>query len=272
MIATSLILTLQNAINNSYCLLLPPITIMEGRWGSSLVVILIILSMVFTKLSIPENIVVDNLKNNVNPLVGVLIVPGYYYFSSSLPAIYTQYTLLPWLGVVLLGVLLGQRLLNLRDKAYTLIGLMSGLMLFGFLFFQVMCYYGFTCIGNFRKFSKKNYYSFWCFSKYPPDLVFLLWTVGLNLTFLWLIHKTLLSFHKKWIFTPLKVFGATSFCFFTLHIVLGTLLAAPFPQGISDIGWLYLEWVVLLYVTYPFCATYLLFKQHQKKDSFWRYF
>jgi len=268
---TGLIMAIQQIFNNTYCLLLPTIHAMEGRWGTLVVIVLICATTFITNFSIPGS---DSDVLQVAPGRGIFLIPGIYWhkLGEGWPAIHTQYTIFPWLAVVLFGVVLGQRLQLLQQKAYPSLAMMAALMLFLFVFLRVLCFSGYVCYGNFRsELSEQNYYSFWCFTKFPPDLVYLLWSLGLNLGSLWFINRTLVLIHRKWFFTPLKVFGATSLFFYVIHFLLVALLSSPFPNGVSNPTWIYLEWVVLLYVSYPFCSLYLTFKRRKGKESWWRF-
>jgi len=262
MMVATLIIGLQYWINNTYCLLLPTIPIMEGKWGTLIMIVLIICCEGVT-LGLSTTINFDPIQ--VPPAIGILVLPGFYWNNetASWPVFYTQYPILPWLGILLFGIVIGERVYNLREKAFPSIGMLGGLMIFGFIFFRVMCFYHIFCVGTVIR------GSFWSFTREPPDLAYLLWSLGLHFSLLYFINKILNLIDKKWIFPPLLVFGGSMSFFLVVHYLVILILASPFPNGVNNVAWVFLEWIVVLYIMHPFCSFYFYLKQNRSKNCIW---
>jgi uncharacterized membrane protein len=178
---------------------------------------------------------------------------------------WTNYPLLAWLEVGVLGLVFGKWLLADGDKTYRR-SLGLGL---GFLtgFGVVRWLNGF---GNIRNLPVSDWQDFLMIVKYPPSIAFVLLTIGGNLILLWL-----LSFWKGgrlagW--NPLLVFGKVPLFFYFSHIGfyfwLGRLLT---PEG-SSLGVMYLYWILGLALLYFPSRWYGRFKRGQPSGSWVRFF
>eukprot|EP01124_Arcella_intermedia_P021946 TRINITY_DN3167_c0_g1_i1.p1 TRINITY_DN3167_c0_g1~~TRINITY_DN3167_c0_g1_i1.p1 ORF type:complete len:461 (-),score=51.57 TRINITY_DN3167_c0_g1_i1:17-1399(-) len=258
MIFAACIILIQQNISKTYCILLPTIPFMEDRWG---IFFLSVMAMTVNALSTYVRLYATD-PLNVGPGLWIFFIPGLLQNMDDIswPAFYSQYNIFPWLGIVLIGAVVGQRISSFKSKSYPSIGLTGGLFIFLFLLMRVTCYDDLFCIIN-QKYPK-NYWTFWVLTQYPPELAFIFWSVGLNLVVLFTIKETLGKFQKKWVLQPLRVFGRTPLLFLILHKFVNFIMAEPFPSGVVEPAWIYGELALLLFILFPICLLV-----HTKKEA-----
>jgi hypothetical protein len=101
-------------------------------------------------------------------------------------------------------------------------------------------------------------------------MTFTLLTMTINLSLLWLFHKTVARIPQ--IFSPLVIFGQAPLFFYISHLFLYGLLGLLLvPEG-SSIPLMYVVWLVGLLILYPLCAWYGRFKASQPVGSIVRLF
>jgi hypothetical protein len=122
-------------------------------------------------------------------------------------------------------------------------------------------------------------------SKYPPSLLYFLSAFGISFFILFIMERNYNIFTKF-----LAVFGQVPFAFYILHIVLihflafsiayihyGSAAASKFidkgfiifdPATLAPYGYnlfiVYLMWIFVLIIMYPFCKWYGAFKRKHK--------
>lgn len=188
------------------------------------------------------------------------------------------YPILPWLGVLILGFNFG-RLYQIdfnflkRMKYLKIIGLSSIIL---FIIIRLINIYG---DPNPWKYQKDNLFTFLSFinvEKYPPSLDYTLITIGPGILFLSFIEK-----YKNKITDFFLVFGRVPFFYYLMHLL--------FIHGISSTTWyiitgstnkksseftgfhlgaVYLFWIGIVLLLYPFCLKYMKFKT-ENKDKKW---
>jgi uncharacterized membrane protein len=175
-----------------------------------------------------------------------------------------SYPVLPWLAVMMLGFVFGERLLRVRDAGSARwsperLLLVSGaalLLVFG-------CVRGLNSYGNMWLFREDSSLIQWLHvSKYPPSLSFQTLELGLMaiiLSGLFILQGRGHRPTRLW--NPILVFGQTAFFFYVLHIVLlevsARLLGLHMAMGL---GTAYLATVAVLIVLYPCCIWYRRYK------------
>ncbi len=198
--------------------------------------------------------------NSLEVLKPFLWVPG------SIPeiALWSNYQILPWLELVILGLAFGKLFIKERVKTYKLAFSVGIAFLISFVIIRSL-----DGIGNIRPMAGNSWIDYLNVVKYPPSITFTLLTTGINLVLLFLFSK--IKGFGKTILNFLRVFGQVPLFFYITHLffywAVGYLL---FPQGLS-IEKLYPAWILLIIVQYPFCIWFRKFKYNRPIKSVWRY-
>lgn len=161
------------------------------------------------------------------------------------------YPLIPWVGVLFLGYIVGRDASSGASRSKLWLGL-AGLSLLLFFLVRWAGYgSGFESHGI-------GTASFWYFSKYPPDLPFLTWA------FFW-IFLSLVALRRicqvevPRVLRPFVTYGQVSFFFYLVHFyllgpargVLGKILGKD-----TGLPTTFVVWLVLLIVMYWLCQWY----------------
>lgn len=172
------------------------------------------------------------------------------------------YPIVPWIGILLLGFVVGRDALT-RERPAKFWAALAALS-FAF-FFAVRLYGGY---GNAYSYSSVASVAFWEFAKYPPDLPFLAWSFGC--IFLSLIVLSALTRHgTPALLRPLAIFGRVPFFFYIVHFyVLG--IAAAILRTKFGLPATYGIWLILLFVMIGLCAWYYR-KKRERPNWITRY-
>jgi uncharacterized membrane protein len=178
--------------------------------------------------------------------------------------LWSNYPILPWLELVVFGLLFGRWLIRDQKQAY------SGAIKIGFGFllaFLVVRYLdGF---GNILPRMGNTWIDFLNLVKYPPSITFTLLTMGLNLVLLGTFAKANEKVQK--FFYPLVVYGQAPLFFYVVHLFLyaglGMWLA---PEGTS-IAAMYPYWLLGLLLLFPVCLLYGRLKHRPRFNTVLRY-
>jgi uncharacterized membrane protein len=188
--------------------------------------------------------------------IRLLLVPG------SVGSAFVLYPPVPWLGVVLLGMAFARLLLWHEDKAYR-VSAVVGLACLA-LFPLVRALGGF---GNLRMPAGQSLIDFFNVVKYPPSLSFLLLSLGVDLTVLYLLSRVS-SQLATWC-QPVVILGRAALYFFLVHWFVYAALGLVWstPGGLPQT---YLAWAVGLVLLYPVCKAFEAFKHSMPAASVWR--
>lgn len=193
----------------------------------------------------------------VAPLARLLLVPGLT------PPVVVNYPLVPWLGVACLGMAFGRGLLRDRAGAYRW-SLSIGMACL--LLFAAVRTTG--TFGNIRPVEGAGWVAFLNVVKYPPSIVFLLLTLGVDLLLLGLLARGEAGL-ARW-GRPLIVFGQSPLLFYAMHLYLyGAIGLAIAPDGMP-IARMYPYWLAGLVVLFFLCRWYGDFKRRRAPESLWR--
>ena len=111
---------------------------------------------------------------------------------------------------------------------------------------------------------------FMTFSKYPPDLAYLSWTLG----GMALLIALALNYEEVLRFTPFRqitLFGRVPLFFYCLHLYVYLIVPIALNALSSfSLQMTYLVWVAGLIVLYPICLKYDRLKR-KRPDSFMQY-
>jgi uncharacterized membrane protein len=192
------------------------------------------------------------------PVLRLWLLPG------STEGMFVLYPVMPWLGVVGLGMAYGRWLRQNREQAY------RGALWLGatapLLFIAVRLLGGF---GNIRPPQGNDWIAFLNVVKYPPSIVFLLLMLGVDLLLLGLFARVVAATEVG--LRPLTVFGRTPLFFYVTHLYLyGYMGQLINPNGIG-IRRMYPYWLLGLVILFPLCWLYGRFKHNRPPDSLWRF-
>jgi len=172
------------------------------------------------------------------------------------------YPIIPWMGVLLLGFVVGRDSLQ-RERSAKLWAALAAIS-FAF-FFAVRLYGGY---GNAYSYSSFASVQFWEFSKYPPDLPFLAWSFGCIFVTL-IALSTIMRNGTPALLRPFAVFGRVPFFFYIVHFyVLG--IAAAILRTKFSLAETYGIWLLLLVAMIGPCAWYYR-KKRERPNWLTRY-
>ena len=232
-----------------------------------------------------------NLLDNFH-IEGNLLWSVFHQFSifklSDTTQLYTGYPLIPWIAVMALGYYFGSFYEHSveparRKKIFNLIGIAA---ILSFVLFRWFNWYGdplgWKHYGTFAQ----SLISFLNPLKYPPSLMYLLMTLGA--VFLFLANSEKL---KGRVVNFFSVFGRVPFFYYVLHLYLIHIIAMVTAQ-ITGFGWqmyilpgwigetpgfkgygfdlwvVYLVWISIIGILYPFCKKFDIYKANHK-DKWW---
>jgi uncharacterized membrane protein len=199
------------------------------------------------------------------------------------------YPLIPWLGVMPLGYLLGEWYASGYDTAKRRKNLMitgvSAIILFIILRYSNV--YGDPLKWSEQKNSMFTFLSFLNVNKYPPSLLYLLLTLGSSLIFLSVTENL-----KGAVVKVISVYGRVPMFYYLVHIYvihLIAMIASAFTPGQDWKIWILNEpiwftsglkgygfsltiaygiWFAVVAALYPLCKRYDLYKQSHK-EKWW---
>jgi uncharacterized membrane protein len=172
------------------------------------------------------------------------------------------YPIIPWLGVVLLGMGFGRLLQADRQRAYR-VALIVGLASLA-LFPIVRLSGGF---GNLQPLASRAAIDVLNLVKYPPSLSFLLLALGFDLVLLYLFAAA--GEHLERFGRPVLTLGKTALYFFLGHWFIYRLLGEFFVQP-GDLTLTYMAWAIGLVMMVPVCQTYRRMREVSSAGSIWR--
>jgi uncharacterized membrane protein len=201
--------------------------------------------------------------------------PGRIYLGDG-ALLYVLYPLIPWIGVMAAGYLLGPAMqLEARPRQWVLFQLGAAITL-GFIVLRATNLYGDPAPWLVQETWLGTLLSFLNCEKYPPSLLYLMMTLGPALLLL-------ASFeHAKGFFARfLSVFGQVPFFYYVVHIYLIHLLAVATafamtgdfvrsPEIGIGLGGVYLVWLLVLVLLYPVCRWFAELKS-SRRGWWWSY-
>jgi len=174
---------------------------------------------------------------------------------------WSTFTVLPWLELVVFGMLFGRWLLADEKKAYQM-GFWLGISLL-VLFVIIRTADGF---GNIRPREGDTWIDFLNVVKYPPSLTFTFLTMGVNLLVLWGFSKagdpsSGSGQAVQTLSRPLVAFGSAPLFVYFWHRYLYMLVGRTFEPFGTSLPVMYLYWLLGLAILYPPALWYGRFKQ-----------
>lgn len=178
--------------------------------------------------------------------------------------VWTQYPLVPWFGIAALGVLLGRALAADERGTYRRAAWIGAAALV--LGAVLRAAGGF---GNVRAPRDGSWIEFLNVLKYPPSLVFTLWTVGANLLLL-----SALQAAAAWTTAPgrwLETLGRAPLAFYIAHLWLFAVVGALWFRPGAGYGTVYAIWLAGLVPLSLATAAFGRFVSRRPATSAWRY-
>ena len=201
----------------------------------------------------------------------VLYEPGLVPLGDSV-TLYILYPLIPWIGVMASGYLLGPVMqLDQGKRQRILLGLGAAITV-GFLVLRVTNVYGDPTPWTPQDTWLSTILSFLNCEKYPPSLLYLMMTLGPALILLALFEQlrgALASF--------LATFGRVPFFYYVVHIYLIHALAVATafaltgvltttPEVNFNLAGVYIVWLMVVVLLYPICRW---FSELKESSSGW---
>jgi uncharacterized membrane protein len=235
------------------CMILAiPLMRLPTRQLVSLSVLLIVL----TELLLPS---AGDTNAHYAPALRLWLLPGYT------PGMYVLYPLMPWLGVVGLGLAYGRWLKSDSRQAYQGALWLGALGLASFILLRMLG--GF---GNLRPPQDSSWIAFLNLVKYPPSVTLLLVTLGLDMLILSLLAK--LEAHFDAPLSLLGVYGSVPLFFYITHLYLYALAGQRIDPVGTGIVQMLPFWLLGLAALFPLCWWYGRFKHSRPANSFWCFF
>ena len=191
-------------------------------------------------------------------------------------SLYVLYPLIPWIGVMAAGYLLGPVMHLERASRQRLLFRLGAAVTLSFIVLRATNFYGDPAPWTVQETWLSTLLSFINCEKYPPSLLYLMMTLGPAL-------MLLASFeHSRGAFARLlATFGQVPFFYYVVHIFLihglaaatglamtGTLTRTP-SIGLSLAG-IYLVWLLMLVLLYPICSWFAELKE-SGRGGWWSY-
>jgi uncharacterized membrane protein len=193
--------------------------------------------------------------------------PGRIYLGDGGAPLYVLYPLIPWIGVMAAGYVLGPVMqLEARPRQRVLFQLGAAITL-GFIILRIINFYGDPAPWMPQQTWLATLLAFLNCEKYPPSLLYLMMTLGPALMLLAAFEDAHGSFAGF-----LAVFGQVPFFYYVIHIYLIHLLAVTTafattgylvrtPEIGLNIGGVYLVWLLVLVLLYPICRWFAELKR-----------
>jgi uncharacterized membrane protein len=190
--------------------------------------------------------------------------------------LYVLYPLIPWIGVMAAGYLLGpvmQLEAHIRQRILFQLGAAITL---GFIVLRATNLYGDPASWMPHETWLANLLSFLNCGKYPPSLLYLMMTLGPALMLL-----AYFEHHRGTFARFLSIFGQVPFFYYVIHIYLIHFLAVTTafamtgdlvrtPEIGLGLGGVYLIWLLVLVMLYPICRWFVELK-NSGKEWWWSY-
>lgn len=189
----------------------------------------------------------------------IFLLPGGIIENGNV-ALWSNYPVLPWLELVILGMVIGHWLSEKPERAFKRALWIGGAFLVAFVLIRYL-----DGFGNLRPRMGNTWTDFLNPVKYPPSITFTLMTTGINLILLNFFARA--EGIVRRLLEPIAVFGRTPLFFYILHLFLYAGLGYWLtPEGTS-IPSMYPFWLLGLVILYPLSLWYGRFKHRQPVRS-----
>jgi uncharacterized membrane protein len=191
-------------------------------------------------------------------------------------SLYVLYPLIPWIGVMAAGYLLGPVMQLERTLRQRLLFRLGAAVTLSFIVLRATNLYGDPAPWTVQETWLSTLLSFINCEKYPPSLLYLMMTLGPALMLLASFEYARGTFARL-----VATFGQVPFFYYVVHIFLihglavatglamtGTLTRTP-SIGLSLAG-IYFVWLLVLVLLYPICSWFAELKE-SGRGGWWSY-
>lgn len=176
---------------------------------------------------------------------------------------WSNYPILPWLELVVLGLAFGKWMVADASKAFRRSIALGAAFLVGFVLLRIP-----DGFGNIRPRVGDDWIGYLNVVKYPPAMTFTLLTMGANLVLLGVLARA----HGVGarLLRPLAVLGRVPMFFYVAHLYLYSGLGAWLAPNGTAIATMYPYWLGGVLLLFPLCLWYGNFK-NSHPDSLLRF-
>jgi uncharacterized membrane protein len=202
----------------------------------------------------------------------ILHEPGYVHLGDQIK-VYILYPLIPWIGFMAAGYLLGPVMQIEPKERQRLLLWLGATITLGFVLLRATNLYGDPAPWTVQATPLATMLSFLNCEKYPPSLLYLMMTLGPALILL-AAFEHVRGRLAGW----LAIFGRVPFYFYVVHIYLIHALAVAWawtatghlsmqePDVALGLPGIYLDWLLVLVALYPLCRW---FAELKARGSAW---
>jgi uncharacterized membrane protein len=203
----------------------------------------------------------------LHPLLDVSALPvalrAVLYEPVRTGAFRSMYPVIPWIGIVLLGLVVGRDALTRVQPVRRWLAL-AAVSLGAFLVIRLAGGY-----GNAYSYDSVASLDFWVFAKYPPDLAFLSWSFACIFLAFAVLATIAPKETPRWL-RPFEIFGRVPFFFYVVHFYVLGVVQAIFRARLGLVE-TYAIWLALLLAMVWPCAWYYRVKR-DRPNALTRYF
>ena len=184
-------------------------------------------------------------------------------YSGGTDFFWSNYPILPWLELVILGLAFGKWMLADTKKAFMGSMALGAAFLVAFVLLRIP-----DGFGNIRPRAGSGWIDYLNVVKYPPAMTFTLLMMGINLVLLSLLARV--QGLGARLLEPLAVLGRVPMFFYVTHLYLYSGLGAWLAPDGTTIAIMYIYWLAGVVLLFPLCLWYGRFKSRHP-DSLLRF-
>ncbi|NIM96466.1 MAG: DUF1624 domain-containing protein [Anaerolineales bacterium] len=174
--------------------------------------------------------------------------------------LWSNYPVIPWLELVVFGILFGHWLLEDSKKAYERALWLGGALILGFTAVRLL-----NGFGNIRPRAGDSWIGFLNVVKYPPSIAFSFLTMGVNLILLGFFGRV--GEKAQRVLQPLVVYGRAPLFFYILHLFLYAGIGILLTSEGTNVAAMYPYWLLGLLILFPLTLWYGALKRRQPANS-----
>ncbi|KAA1246844.1 DUF1624 domain-containing protein [Aquimarina sp. RZ0] len=194
-----------------------------------------------------------------------------YLINNSIISIKASYPVLPWIGVILLGYFSGplyaKSMIAAKRQKILIIACISSLTTL--LILRGFNIYGETLAWQVQESFLKSVMSFLNYTKYPPSLDYLLFTLGIGCLLLYCFERV----NYKWLHIA-KTYGSAPMFFYIIHLYvllvlykISMLVFGPNQGDVFGVNYVYELWLISMILSAILYFPTKMFSDYKRKSS-----